>query len=145
MRRITALALLIPLVAACQNAPAPVKTRAAPPTVTKTAAKYSTGGDTDDDPCTRVVSAIGYAGLMLGPEGRENSQKFENALLGRLAELRGITQEFGSRLPEGLRADAQEVEETTHGLARADVPHARQVKLLKQYRSAADRIVAGCT
>lgn len=139
VRRIAALALLLPLVVACQNGGTPQQTKAATQT-----SKYSTGGDAADDPCKRVVSAIGYAGLMLKPAGHEDEQNFENAVIGRLAELRGITQEFGPRLPEGLVAAARTVEETTHGLAKADTPRKRQVALLKKYRAAAGQIVAGC-
>jgi hypothetical protein len=36
------------------------------------------------------------------------------------------------------------VRTTTAGLSRNDVPRERQVALLKRYRQAADRIVAGC-
>jgi hypothetical protein len=36
------------------------------------------------------------------------------------------------------------VETTTRGLSRSDVPRERQVALLKEYRAAAGRIVAGC-
>jgi hypothetical protein len=131
VRRLATLALLLPVLVGCQHTAA-------------SAAKYSTGGDPTDAPCARVVSAIGYAGLLLGPRGREDAQNFQNALLGRLAELRGITLEFGDRLPDSLAPDVQTVKTTTAGLARADVPRARQVALLTQDRVAADRIEAGC-
>ncbi|MFI7124322.1 hypothetical protein ACIBQ1_01425 [Nonomuraea sp. NPDC050153] len=108
------------------------------------ASKYSTGGDATDSPCARVVSAIGYANLMLRPKGQEDRQYFEDAVIGRLAELRGITLEFGDRLPDSLKGAVQTIETTTAGLAKNDVPRARQVALLKQYRVAADQIVAGC-
>ncbi|MCF6469069.1 hypothetical protein FAF44_11810 [Nonomuraea sp. MG754425] len=113
-------------------------------TGSSSAAKYSTGGDPTDSPCDRVVSAIGYAGLMLEPEGQEERQNFEDAVIGRLAEANGITLEFGDRLPESLRAAADTVKTTTASLSRSDVPRERQVALLKQYRAAADQIVAGC-
>ncbi|MEU6778853.1 hypothetical protein ABZ912_06585 [Nonomuraea angiospora] len=108
------------------------------------AAKYSTGGDLTDSPCARVVSAIGYANLMLEPKGQEDRQYFEDAVIGRLAELRGITLEFGDRLPDSLKGAVQTIKTTTAGLSRNDVPRERQVALLKQYRVAADQIVAGC-
>jgi hypothetical protein len=131
VRRLATVALLLPVLVGCQHTAA-------------SAGKYSTGGDPTDDPCARVVSAIGYAGLMLKPKGQEESQKFEDAVLGRLAEARGITLEFGDRLPRSLGTAVHTVETTTAGLARADVPRRRQVALLKQYRVAADQIVAGC-
>ncbi|MEV4010349.1 hypothetical protein AB0J35_07610 [Nonomuraea angiospora] len=106
--------------------------------------KYSTGGDPTDSPCARVVSAIGYANLMLKPKGQEDRQYFEDAVIGRLAELRGITLEFGDRLPDSLKGAVQTIKTTTAGLSRNDVPRERQVALLKQYRVAADEIVAGC-
>ncbi|NUO96323.1 MAG: hypothetical protein HOW59_00155 [Nonomuraea sp.] len=108
------------------------------------AQKYSTGGDPADSPCARVVSAIGYAGLMLKPKGQEEQQYFEDAVIGRLAELRGITLQFGDRLPASLHPAVETVKTVTAGLSRNDVPHERQVALLKQYRVAADQIVAGC-
>ncbi|MEW9548562.1 hypothetical protein [Nonomuraea sp. NPDC050783] len=109
------------------------------------APRYSTGGDPTDSPCARVVSAIGYAGLMLEPKGQEERQYFEDAVIGRLAEARGIVLQFGDRLPASLQGAVATVKATTAGLARNDVPRERQVALLKQYRAAADRIVAGCS
>ncbi|WP_214317513.1 hypothetical protein [Nonomuraea sediminis] len=132
MRRIAAVAILLPILVGCQHAPA------------AQAEKYSTGGDPDDSPCARVVSAIGYVGLMLNPRGQEDSQKIEDALLGRFGELRGITLQFGPRLPESLQPAVQTIKTTTAGLARADVPRPRQIALIKQYRPAADQIVADC-
>lgn len=119
------------LLVGCQDAPS-------------SAEKYSTGGDPTDSPCARVVSSIGYAGLMLEPQGQEERQNFEDALIGRLAEVRGITLEFGPRLPGSLSGAVATVRTTTAGLSRNDVPRDRQVALLKQYRVAADQIVAGC-
>ncbi|MEU0568097.1 hypothetical protein ABZ297_22310 [Nonomuraea sp. NPDC005983] len=131
MRRLAALAIILPILVGCQDTAA-------------SAARYSTGGDPTDDPCARVVSAIGYANLMLKPRGQEDSQYFEDAVLGRLAELRGITLQFGDRLPDSLAPAVQTVKTTTAGLSKADIPHDRQVTLLKEYRVAADQIVAGC-
>ncbi|MFC4119643.1 hypothetical protein [Nonomuraea zeae] len=108
------------------------------------AEKYSTGGDPADSPCARVVSSIGYAGLMLKPKGQEDQQYFEDAVIGRLAEVRGITLQFGARLPQSLHGAVETVKTTTAGLSRNDVPRDRQVALLKEYRVAADAIVAGC-
>jgi hypothetical protein len=81
---------------------------------------------------------------MLEPKGQEERQNFEDAVIGRLAEAHGITMEFGDRLPGSLRAAAETVKSTTAALSKSDVPRQRQVALLKQYRAAADRIVAGC-
>ncbi|HUR08129.1 MAG TPA: hypothetical protein VM347_36695 [Nonomuraea sp.] len=131
MRRLATIALLLPVLVGCQHTAA-------------SAGRYSTGGDPTDDPCARVVSAIGYAGLMLKPKGQEDTQKFEDAVLGRLAEVRGITLQFGERLPQSLGTAVHTVESTTAGLSRADVPRERQVALLKRYRVAADEITAGC-
>ncbi|MCA2189018.1 hypothetical protein [Nonomuraea cavernae] len=131
MRRLAALAILLSLLAGCQQSPART-------------GQYSTGGDPADDPCARVVSAIGYADLLLRPRGEEDDQNFENAVLGRLAEARGITLQYGPALPDALGTAVQTVQEATAGLARADVPRARQVALLKDYRAAADQIKAGC-
>ncbi|NUP79111.1 MAG: hypothetical protein HOV96_16365 [Nonomuraea sp.] len=132
MKRLATVALLLPvLLAGCQED-------------ASSAQKYSTGGDPADSPCARVVSAIGYAGLMLKPKGQEEQQHFEDAVIGRLAELRGITLQFGDRLPASLHPAVETVKTVTAGLSRNDVPHERQVALLKQYRVAADQIVAGC-
>ncbi|MFG2072806.1 hypothetical protein [Nonomuraea maritima] len=132
MKRLVTVALALPLLlAACQDDASSV-------------VKYSTGGDPTDSPCDRVVSIIGYADLLLEPEGQEERQDFQDALLGRVAEVRGITLEFGDRLPAELHGAVQDVRAATAGLARSDVPRERQVQLLKQYRGAAGRIVAGC-
>ncbi|MER6583758.1 hypothetical protein [Nonomuraea sp. NPDC001023] len=132
MKRMLTVALVLPvLLVGCQED-------------ASSAQRYSTGGDPTDSPCARVVSAIGYAGLMLKPKGQEEQQYFEDAVIGRLAELRGITLQFGDRLPASLHDAVQSVEAATAGLSRNDVPHARQVALLRQYRAAADQIVAGC-
>jgi hypothetical protein len=133
VNRLATVALVLPLVlVGCQES-------------ASSSAKYSTGGDPTDDPCARVVSAIGYAGLMLEPRGQEDRQNFEDAVIGRLAEAHGITREFADRLPGSLRPAAETVELTTARLSKSDVPRERQVALLKQYRAAADQIVAGCT
>ncbi|MET7459935.1 hypothetical protein [Nonomuraea sp. NPDC005501] len=135
VRRVAATALLVPflsIVAACQHTPA------------ASAGRYSTGGDPTDDPCARVVSAIGYADLLLKPRGQEDDQYFEDAVLGRLAEARGITLQYGPALPDSLAPAVRDVETATAGLSRADVPRPRKVALLKQYRAAADRIKTGC-
>lgn len=132
VRRFAAVALILPaLLAGCQEG-------------ASSAQKYSTGGDPADSPCDRVVSALGYAGLMLEPRGQEERQNFEDAVLGRLAEANGITREFGDRLPGSLRDAAETVKSTTAALSKSGVPRERQVALLKQYRAAADRIVAEC-
>ncbi|MGP3915285.1 hypothetical protein [Nonomuraea sp. 10N515B] len=137
MKRLAAVALMLPvLLVGCQDDESPRNQTGAQ--------QYSTGGDPADSPCARVVSAIGYAGLMLEPRGQEDRQHFEDALIGRLAEARGITLQFGDRLPGSLSGAVETVKTTTAGLSRNDVPRERQVALLKRYRAAADRIVAGC-
>src|SRR5690606_7376473 len=131
VKRSLALLLMFPVLVACQQAPASGGT-------------YSTGGDPTDDPCARVVSAIGYADLLLAPEGREDEPYSEDAALGRPAEGRGITLQFGPRRP-GSRSDAvRMVEATTGKLSKADVPREQQVALLKEYRGAASRIERTC-
>ncbi|MEV0389968.1 hypothetical protein [Nonomuraea sp. NPDC050643] len=132
MKRLATVALMLPvLLAGCQDDASPAE-------------RYSTGGDSTDSPCARVVSSIGYAGLMLEPKGREDRQNFEDALIGRLAEVRGVTLQFGARLPDSLQRATETVLGATAGLSRNNVPRERQVALLKQYRAAADQIVAGC-
>ncbi|MEU6724210.1 hypothetical protein ABZ917_10910 [Nonomuraea wenchangensis] len=132
MKRLATVALMLPvLLLGCQDD-------------ASSTPRYSTGGDPTDSPCARVVSAIGYAGLLLEPKGQEDRQHFEDAVIGRLAEARGITLQFGSRLPDSLKGDVAALESATAGLARNDVPRERQVALLREYRAAADRIVAGC-
>jgi hypothetical protein len=132
VKHLATVALILPvLLVGCQNDES-------------AAQQYSTGGDPTDSPCARVVSAIGYADLMLEPKGQEDRQHFEDAVIGRLAEARGITLQFGDRLPASLKEAVEELETATVGLSRNDVPRERQVTLLKRYRAAADRIVAGC-
>ncbi|MEU4577732.1 hypothetical protein ACBI99_04145 [Nonomuraea sp. ATR24] len=130
MKRLAASALLVLLTAACGPSPS--------------TGTYSTGGDPDDDPCARVVSAIGYAGLLLEPAGHEDEQDFQDAVIGRLAEVHGITRQFGPRLPDSLGTAVRTVESTTADLSKSRTPRERQVALLKRYRAAAGQIEAGC-
>lgn len=121
-------AALLTLVACTQQAPA----------------KFATGGDADDDPCTRIVSAIGYAGLLLAAAGQEDSQNFEDAVIGRLAELQGIILTYGPGMPAELAEPVATVTRTSKALSNGRLPRDEQVKLLKEYRPAADAVVAGC-
>ncbi|WP_188194989.1 hypothetical protein [Nonomuraea sp. SYSU D8015] len=132
MKRFATLALIVPLLlVGCQDDASSEQ-------------KFSTGGDPADSPCARVVSAIGYAELMLEPKGQEERQNFEDAVISRLAEAYGITLEFGDRLPRSLSGAVETVKRTTKSLSKTDVPRERQVALLKEYRTAAGQIVAGC-
>ncbi|GIH26350.1 hypothetical protein Aph01nite_46600 [Acrocarpospora phusangensis] len=108
------------------------------------ARQFATGGDPDDDPCARVVSAIGYAGLLLVPEGQEDTQNFEDAVIGRLAELQGIVLTYGPAMPAGLAEPVATVTRTTKALSDGHLPRDQQVELLKEYRPAADSVVSGC-
>ncbi|MEO3862924.1 hypothetical protein [Acrocarpospora sp. B8E8] len=108
------------------------------------ATRFATGGDPDDDPCTRIVSAIGYAGLLLSPAGQEDEQNFEDAVIGRLAELQGIILTYGPAMPADLAGPVETVTRTTKALSNGHLPRDQQVKLLKEYRPAADSVVSGC-
>ncbi|GAA1012433.1 hypothetical protein Aple_007300 [Acrocarpospora pleiomorpha] len=108
------------------------------------ATRFATGGDPDDDPCARIVSAIGYAGLLLSPAGQEDDQNFEDAVIGRLAELQGIILTYGPAMPADLAVPVETVTRTTKALSDGRLPRDQQVKLLKEYRPAADSVVSGC-
>jgi hypothetical protein len=126
---ISSAAALATLVACTQQAPA---------------SRFATGGDPDDDPCARIVSAIGYAGLLLAPAGQEDTQNFEDAVIGRLAELQGIILTYGPAMPAELAAPVETVTRTTKALSDGHLPRDQQVRLLKEYRPAADSVVNGC-
>ncbi|WP_143590183.1 hypothetical protein [Thermoactinospora rubra] len=134
MRTLAALALAVPLALTGCQADQP-----------KDQPKYSTGGNTSDSPCARVASAIGYAELMLVPPGQEERQNFEDAVISRIAEVNGITAEFADRLPAQAREPATQVRQAASALSKGDVPHDRQVRLLKQYRAATGRLQQACT
>ncbi|MFI6319094.1 hypothetical protein ACIBG8_16300 [Nonomuraea sp. NPDC050556] len=105
------------------------------------AAKKSDG---TESPCGKVVSAIGYAAFSLVPAGQEESQKFDDDARGRLSYVWGTVQRYGPQLPQALQQQQETLRRTTQGLSPADTPHEEQVKLLREYRAAAEAVTKGC-
>jgi hypothetical protein len=118
-------ALVVSALAACLSAcqsPSPEPTTpvgAAPSTAVSTAvsaassatgtvggAVYVTGAKAGDDPCARVVSAIGYLGLSLLPAGQEKAQHWDGDVRGRFGYLRGTLAMYGPHLPASASAAA---------------------------------------
>ncbi|MCG5212485.1 hypothetical protein [Streptosporangium sp. KLBMP 9127] len=97
-----------------------------------------------DTPCARVVSALGFADLLLAPEGQERRQSFDDAVRGRLAYVEGVLLEYGSRLPPEVLPHEAELRRTTRGLAPAATPRGERIRLLKDYRTAAGAVRRAC-
>jgi hypothetical protein len=132
--------LAIVALASCANSSPSTTTTHSP----SPAARYLVGADPADDPCARIVSAIGYADQLLRPAGEEDGQDFGEGVRGRLAYIQGVVLEYGPRLPENLLADEAVVQRTTHDLSPAGTPKDEQIRLLREYRSAAESIKKGC-
>lgn len=107
-------------------------------------AVYVTGAKTGDDPCTRVVSAIGYLGLSLLPAGREEAQHWDGDLRGRFGYLRGTLAMYGSRLPGPASDAATAIDDVAETLSRADTADSRRPDLLRRYRTASAAVLAAC-
>ncbi|MEZ0071777.1 hypothetical protein [Planotetraspora sp. GP83] len=129
---------LLALAACGSSVPPPVAKSASP------AARYVVGADPGDDPCARIVSAIGFADALLRPPGEEDRQEFDEGVRGRIAYVEGVVLEYGPRLPGQLLEYEARLRETTHGLVPAATRPEDQVRLLKEYRAAADSVKKGC-
>ncbi|TQS22894.1 hypothetical protein [Microbispora hainanensis] len=134
----TQAALALLTLAAC-GSPAPEK--APPPSPV---ARYLVGADPSDDPCVRIVSAIGYAEPLLVPAGEEDTQEFSEGVRGRLAYVHGVVLEYGPRLPRELLPYESVLTTTTDRLSPAATPFDRQVRALKEYRAASAAVKKGC-
>ncbi|MFD0660087.1 hypothetical protein [Thermocatellispora tengchongensis] len=105
---------------------------------------YVVGADPADDPCARVVSALGYVEPLLLPPGQEEEQRFDDAVRGRLAYVEGVLLEYGPRLPAGAKEGEAALRRTTRGLAPAATPREEQVRLLREYREAEKSVRDAC-
>ncbi|MDF5755965.1 hypothetical protein [Spongiactinospora sp. TRM90649] len=152
--RTTAMAVIclsatLPLLAACSagrshRGPSGPLSAVQSPTRDPTNGPYMVGADPADDPCARVVSAIGFADSVLEPAGEERRQNFDAAVRGRLAYVEGVVREYGPRLPERARRFEVPLRDATDGLSPAATPREEQLRLLKQYRSAAQGVRRTC-
>jgi len=97
-----------------------------------------------EDPCARVISAMGYLDALLVPEGEERRQRFESAVRGRFGYLAGTIAEYGHRLPMAARLAADEIGAISREMANARTERARRLDLLRDYRDAAREITAAC-
>jgi len=125
-------------VTGCQSAPPRPSPGA---TATPPAGTYVTGAKSTDDPCARVISAIGYLDALLVPDGEDLSG---DAVRGRFGYLAGTIAEYGRRLPEAARPAAREIGAVSQEMAPARTARARRVALLRDYRRASRELTAAC-
>jgi hypothetical protein len=107
-------------------------------------AVYVTGARPDDGACPRVVSAIGYLGLSLLPEGQEDAQHWDGDVRGRFGYLRGTLQMYGPRLPASLSDETATIDRVAGVLTNAGTDPAIRPGLLREYRKASDAVTAAC-
>ncbi|MEN3537785.1 hypothetical protein AAH991_21915 [Microbispora sp. ZYX-F-249] len=146
LRAALVVAALAAGLSACQ-APSPgPRTSPAPPTASPatTGAIYVTGAKAGDDPCARVVSAIGYLGLSLLPPGREEAQHWDGDVRGRFGYLRGTLEMYGPRLPAAAADAVAAVDGVAETLSRAGTAASRRPGLLRRYRAASAAVLAAC-
>ncbi|WP_327045191.1 hypothetical protein OG320_26225 [Microbispora sp. NBC_01189] len=139
----TATALVVNL-SACQapdHAPAP---RAATISPDAAGAVYVTGAKAGDDPCARVVSAIGYLGLSLLPAGQEEAQHWDGDVRGRFGYLRGTMAMYGPRLPAPAAPAVAAVDGLAGTLSLARTADSRRPRLLREYRTASAAVLTAC-
>lgn len=133
--RLLALAAL-GLLTACASAP--------PPPAAASTDLYVTGADPADDPCQRVVSALGFAEHVLKPAGQEESQEFGEGVRGRIAYVEGVILSYGERLPAGLAEHTATLKRTIRVIVPAATPREKAVAALKEWRAAATAIEETC-
>ncbi|OPG11441.1 hypothetical protein [Microbispora sp. GKU 823] len=107
-------------------------------------AVYVTGAKAGDDPCARVVSAIGYLGLSLLPAGQEEAQHWDGDVRGRFGYLRGTLEMYGPRLPASASAAVATIDGVAETLSRADTAGSRRPDLLRRYRKASAAVLTAC-
>ncbi|MEU7885330.1 hypothetical protein AB0B54_07500 [Microbispora bryophytorum] len=109
---------------------------------TTSGAVYVTGAKAGDDPCARVVSAIGYLGLSLLPAGQEEAQHWDGDVRGRFGYLRGALAMYGPHLPAS--APVATVDGLAETLSRAGTAGSRRTDLLRRYRKASAAVLSAC-
>lgn len=109
-----------------------------------TGAVYVTGAKADDDPCARVVSAIGYLGLSLLPAGQEEAQHWDGDVRGRFGYLRGTLAMYGPHLPASASASVSAIDGVAATLSRADTAGSERTDLLRRYRKASAAVLTAC-
>ncbi|MEU6425175.1 hypothetical protein ABZ860_04695 [Microbispora sp. NPDC046973] len=107
-------------------------------------AVYVTGAKAGDDPCARVVSAIGYLGLSLLPPGQEKAQHWDGDVRGRFGYLRGTLEMYGPRLPASASAAVTTIDGLAETLSRADTAGSLRPDLLRRYRKASAAVLSAC-
>lgn len=142
LRTIAAFAALVAGMAGCSGEDAPAAAPGAPgptPSVTLSAAVT-----VKENGCARLLSAIGYADLVLLPAGREDEQSFDSAVRGRLAYVEGTVVLYREFLPPNARELAETLRQEVKRLVSAKTPRAEQVAALKDYRETVRQVVAAC-
>lgn len=146
LRAALVVAALAAGLSACQAPPPGPPASSASPAASPaaTGAIYVTGAEAGDDPCARVVSAIGYLGLSLLPPGREEAQHWDGDVRGRFGYLRGTLEMYGPRLPASAADAVAAVDGVAETLSRAGTAASRRPGLLRRYRAASDAVLAAC-
>jgi len=97
------------------------------------------------DGCQQVVSAIAYADARLKRMGQEPYQEFGDVVRSSLSAVAGtVALEVRDFPSEEALTQARRVAKVADGTAKADVSHARRVKLLREYRREAAELVIIC-
>ncbi|MEV1199880.1 hypothetical protein [Microbispora rosea] len=107
-------------------------------------AVYVTGAKAGDDPCARVVSAIGYLGLSLLPAGQEDAQHWDGDVRGRFGYLRGTLAMYGPHLPASASAAVTTIDGLAETLSRAGTAGSLRTDLLRRYRKASAAVLTAC-
>ncbi|MFI7032009.1 hypothetical protein ACIBK1_25145 [Microbispora rosea] len=107
-------------------------------------AVYVTGAKAGDDPCARVVSAIGYLGLSLLPAGQEDAQHWDGDVRGRFGYLRGTLSMYGPHLPASASAAVTTIDGLAETLSRAGTAGSLRTDLLRRYRKASAAVLTAC-
>ncbi|MBO3745357.1 hypothetical protein J5X84_04690 [Streptosporangiaceae bacterium NEAU-GS5] len=136
--------LVTSLAAACSSAPSAAPARSAPPTVKDTGPVYVTGARSDDNACTRVVSAIGYIELDLLPAGQEDVQPFDTNLRGRFGYLEGTIAMYGAHLPDTLKPATDTMNRIAHILSSPATTPGSRPGYLREYRRASGKVTKTC-
>ncbi|WP_030509997.1 hypothetical protein [Microbispora rosea] len=107
-------------------------------------AVYVTGAKAGDDPCARVVSAIGYLRLSLLPAGQEDAQHWDGDVRGRFGYLRGTLAMYGPHLPASASAAVTTIDGLAETLSRAGTAGSLRTDLLRRYRKASAAVLTAC-
>ena len=97
------------------------------------------------DACKQVVVAITYADGSLRSMGQEQYQEFDDAVRSNIATVAGtVALEIRDFPTERTRRQAQRLAKKARATSEQDSTGARRVRLLREYRIEAERMVLEC-